>query len=134
MKAYKYKLRPNKQFVKQATRTLNVCRELYNACLEERGNVHRFNISITDNTSIQKDSVNYDCQKKQLQLITEDRPDLNDLHSQVLQDVVARADKAFQGFFDRLATAQTPGFPRFKSASRYDSFTYPQSGFDLKGD
>src|SRR5262249_20491499 len=26
---------------------------------------------------------------------------------------------------------ENPGYPRFRSRSRYDSFTYPQSGFDI---
>jgi putative transposase len=134
MKAYKFKLRRNKKFVEQATRTLDVCRELYNASLEERRNAHHFNQSITAKTSIQKASVNYYSQKKQLPLIKKDRPDLNEVHSQVLQDVIARVDKAYQGYFDRVAAGQKPGYPRFKGPTRYNSFTYTQSGFDLKGD
>lgn len=134
MKAYKYKLKANKKFIHEATRTLDVCRELYNACLQERRNVHRFNISISAKTWIQKVSVNYYSQKKQLPLIKKDRPDFNQVHSQVLQDVIARVDKAYQGFFDRIERGQTPGYPRFKGSRRYNSFTYTQSGFDLKGD
>jgi putative transposase len=62
----------------------------------------------------------------------QDIPRLKDIHSQVLQDVPRRLDKAFQSFFRRLKTGEQPGYPKFRSARRYDSFTYPQSGFSIK--
>src|SRR6516225_1048460 len=37
------------------------------------------------------------------------------------------------GLFFRCQRGQVPGFPRFRSESRYDSFTYPQAGFQLSG-
>lgn len=57
------------------------------------------------------------------------------VHSQVLQDVVKRLDRAFDAFFRRIKAGGTPGYPRFRSARRYDSFTYPQapSGCQLHG-
>src|SRR5260370_21987675 len=36
-----------------------------------------------------------------------------------------RLDPAFAGFFPRVKASQTPGFPRFKSISRWDSGEYP---------
>lgn len=134
VKAYKFKLKPNKKFEEEATRTLNTCRELYNACLEERRNAHQFNIRTTAKPSYKKASINLLSQNNQLPDVKKIRPDLKDVHSQVLQDVVARVDKAFDGFFQRVAEgAKSPGYPRFKGANRYNSFTYTQSGFDLKG-
>jgi putative transposase len=50
------------------------------------------------------------------------------IHSQVLQDVLTRLDKAYQAFFRRVKAGQTPGFPRFQARSRYHSFTYKQFG------
>jgi putative transposase len=44
-----------------------------------------------------------------------------------------RLDKAYQAFFERMKRGQNPGFPRFKGGHRYNSFTYPQSGFELDG-
>src|SRR5205823_5093717 len=71
-------------------------------------------------------------QANQLPEIKEARPELNDIHSQVLQDVLRRLDKAFQAFFRRVKERNCrAGFPRFKSQRRYDSFTYAQSGFSL---
>lgn len=68
-----------------------------------------------------------------LPLLKEERPTLRYVHSQVLQDIVIRLDKAFEAFFRRCAAGEKPGFPRFRSADRFDSFTYPQSGFCLVG-
>jgi len=53
------------------------------------------------------------------------------VHSQVLQETCQRVDLAFRAFFRRVKSGEAPGYPRFKSYGRYDSFTYPQSGFDL---
>ena len=50
----------------------------------------------------------------------------------MLQDVLRRLDKAFAAFFRRVSNGETPGYPRFKSTSRYHSFTYPdQAGWQL---
>lgn len=50
------------------------------------------------------------------------------VHSQVLQDVVFRLDKAFVAFFRRSREGNSsPGYPRCKSEGRYRSFTYPQA-------
>jgi putative transposase len=63
------------------------------------------------------------------------RPDLANVYSQTLQDVLHRVDRAFKAFFDRLKRADKghkPGFPRFRSYDRFNSFTYPQLGWSLQ--
>jgi putative transposase len=67
-------------------------------------------------------------QSAQLPAIKEVRPDYRDVHSQVLQDVLTRLDRAFQAFFRRVKDGETPGYPRFQGANRYSSFTYKQFG------
>lgn len=57
---------------------------------------------------------------------------MQQIHSQVLQDVLRRLDKAFQNFFRRVKSGEKPGYPRFKSKNRFKSITYPQSGFEVK--
>jgi len=59
--------------------------------------------------------------------------ELKNVHSGVLQHVVERLDKAYQAFFRRVKKGEKVGFPRFKPERRYNSFTYPQSGFSIKG-
>jgi putative transposase len=51
----------------------------------------------------------------------------------VLQDVLQRLERAFAAFFRRVRAGQTPGFPRFKSRDRYNSFTFKQTGWTLDG-
>lgn len=70
----------------------------------------------------------YEQQRALVELKTKDKH-LRAVHSQVLQDVVLRLDKAYQAFFVGLSRS-----PRFKRSGRYKSFTYPQSGFKLEGE
>ncbi|HEU0184501.1 MAG TPA: transposase [Blastocatellia bacterium] len=123
VKAYKYKLKTNAGFVAGCSATLDICRELYNAALQERRDAYRINGL----------SINYHAQAVQLPQIKQVREDVGELHSQVLQDALRRVDKAFNAFFRRCRNGETPGYPRFKPSSRYDSFTYPQSGFRVEG-
>jgi len=53
------------------------------------------------------------------------------VYSQTLCDVTKRIDLAFKAFFRRVKSGEKPGYPRFRSKFRYDSFTYPQFGFKL---
>lgn len=125
MQAYKYKVRtPNKQTVTKLENHLFLCAELYNAALQERRDAYKLN----------RVSLNYFDQANQLSDIKEVREDLNNVHSQVLQDVLKRVDKTFKSFFARIKRKEKAGFPRFKSAKKFDSFCFPQSGFKLNGD
>jgi putative transposase len=121
-KAFKYRLYPSKAQVTKLDATLALCRELYNAALQERRDAWRIN----------RTSLNYHAQAVQLPGIKALRPELGLVHSQVLQETLQRLDKAFDAFFCRLRIGRKPGFPRFRSRARYHSFTYPQSGFALE--
>lgn len=121
-KAYKLRLYPNKQQEEKLFWTLKRCRELYNAALSERKDAYR----------IAGKSISYYEQKRDLPEIKEIRPEYNDIHSQVLQDVLLRLQRAFDNFFRRVKKDQKPGYPRFQGRNRYDSFCYPQSGFVLE--
>jgi len=102
------------------TATLDVCRELYNAGLQERIEAWKCRTPVRV-----FDQIN------QLPEIKAVRADLAGVFSQVLQDTLRRLDKTYQAFFGRVQRGQKAGFPRFKGRNRYDSFTYPQSGFEL---
>jgi putative transposase len=67
-------------------------------------------------------------------MLKEQRPSLNSVHSQVLQNVAVRIDLAMNAFFRRIKEGEKPGYPRFRGAHRYDSFTFPQSGFSITHD
>jgi hypothetical protein len=45
VKAYKYKLKTKTKFVAACCATLDVCRELYNAALQERRDAYQINLS-----------------------------------------------------------------------------------------
>jgi putative transposase len=75
--------------------------------------------------------IHYYDQASQLPDIKDIRQEYQDIHSQVLQDVLRRVDKTFKAFFVRCKRGVTPGYPRFKGRDRYDSFTYPQGGYSL---
>lgn len=124
IKAYRFKIkRPSKTIVQNFEQTLELCRELYNAGLQERRDAWR----------IERKSINYFIQNKQLPDIKKFRPDIKFVYGQVLQDVLRRLDKTFQSFFGRMKRKENAGFPRFKNESSFDSFSYPQLGFILEG-
>jgi transposase len=117
-KAYKYKLRPTPEQARQLEQTLWRCRTLYNTALEERITAYR------------RCGVTLTCYQQQAELpdLKAAFPEYGDIHSQVLQDVLARLDTTYQAFFRRIKAGQTPGFPRFQGRNRYHSFTYKQYG------
>jgi len=123
MKAYKYKLQSSAKVIAIFESWLVLLCELYNAALQERRDAYRINHL----------SINYKSQANQLPEIKNDRPEFAHIHSQVIQNALKRVEFAFDNFFGRVKKGQKPGYPRFRSSSRYDSFTYPQSGFSLKG-
>ena len=59
------------------------------------------------------------------------KPELRSVYSQILQEVCTRVDLAFSAFFHRMKAEKKAGYPRFKGYGRYNSFTYPQTGFEL---
>jgi putative transposase len=117
-KTFKYKLKPTPEQERAMAFVLRRCRELYNAALHERKEAwQKCGVSVTVAN-----------QSAQLPAIKEVRPEYLDIHSQVLQDVLSRLDSAFQRFFARVKAGETPGYPRFHGANRYNSFTYKQFG------
>jgi len=117
LKAYRYKLEPNKQQRYAFARTLDVCRELYNDSLAQR------NLNYKSGNKCY-----YQEQQNELPALKVAFPVLKNVYSQVLQNVLNRLDKTFRNFFH-----SGFGFPRFKGQNRYDSFCYPQGGFSLSG-
>lgn len=103
--------------------TLRECRFLYNHLLEERRDVYE---------QTGKGPSMYSQINRFPELKAEHEP-LKHVYSQVLQNVAVRVDLAFKAFFRRVKSGDVPGYPRFRGANRYDSFTYPQSGFKVEG-
>src|SRR5258707_9682572 len=117
-KTFKYKLQPTTNQEGTMEFVVRRCRELYNAGLQERRDAWRMcGISLSRFG-----------QEAELKDIRAEMPEYAGIHSHVLQDVLARLEKAFQAFFRRIKNGETPGYPRFQGASRYNSFTYKQFG------
>jgi len=80
----------------------------------------------------EKKSVSKYDQINELPNLKKELPELKEINAQTLQDVPARIDKAFQGFFRRCKEKKSKaGFPRYKPINRYNSFTLTQSGWKL---
>ncbi|WP_242527392.1 RNA-guided endonuclease InsQ/TnpB family protein [Ktedonosporobacter rubrisoli] len=120
--ALKFRLSPNKAQEKMLFWTLSRCRELYNAGLSERRDSYKYTGK----------GVTYYEQKRDLpEIKAMIRPEYQNIHSQVLQDVLNRLDKAYKAFFRRIQNGEKPGHPRFQGRNRYTSFTYTQGGYTL---
>jgi putative transposase len=141
-KAFKYRLSPTRAQEQKLLWTLTRCREVYNAALTERRDAYHFHVRQHPNyydpeirARLTKElTVNYYGQKRDATLMKEVREEYQDIHSQVLQDVLLRLDRAFAAFFRRVKNGETPGYPRFQGRNRYNSFTYPQGGYSLTQD
>ena len=122
-KAFQYRIYPTPKQEQTLLFVLRRCRELSNSALEERHAHYQ----------MRHIGIGYTRQAAELPDIKAAFPAYQDIHSQVLQDVLRRVDKTFAAFFRRVRNGETPGYPRFKATNRYRSFTYPQSGFALAG-
>ena len=142
LRAYKYRLYPTKKQTQKLQWTLDRARELYNAALQERRDAYEIKVKRHPNSHdeatrkqlTKEHALTYNQQATQLPEIKRVRPEYYDIHSQVLQDVLRRVDKAYNAFFRRIKEGKTPGYPRFQGYGRYESFTFPQSGFSLTED
>ena len=122
LKTYKYRLYPTKKQIEKLEWTLETCRILYNSCLVDRNRHYKETGKGLSRIDQQKILVS---DKKNITYLT-------GIHSQVLQEVLFRVEKAYKSFFRRLKDKKgKAGYPRFKNYGRYDSITYTQSGFEI---
>jgi len=120
-KTFKYRLYPTKLQITKINNILEQTRWVYNETLVLRKNAWES----------EKESISlYDTQRYLTEWKSQ-KPELNDVFSQVLQNAQLRVDLAFKAFWRRCKAKENPGFPRFKGRGQYNSITYPQSGFRL---
>jgi len=115
-KTFKYRLRPTAAQCTALQLQLNACRWIYNKTLEVRRDAWN---------NEQKSLSRYDTNKSLTQWKQENEW-LKNGHAQAMQDAQKRVDLAFRAFFRRVKANEKPGYPRFRGAQRYNSFTYPQ--------
>lgn len=127
IKTFEFRLRENRAFVEAAERTLDGCRFLYNSALEQR-------IRVYEATG---KGIGFVEQCRQLTDARAELPEVAHIYRDIQTDALKRLDKAFDAFFRRLKSGETPGFPRFKGRDRYDSFgcaRRERDPFPIKGD
>ena len=117
-RADKFRVRPTARQHVALGQCLASHRELYNAGLQERRDAWR----------LQGTGVSYGDQSAQLKEIRQIRPDVAVWSFSSQQATLRRLNRAFAGFFRRVRVGETPGFPRFKSAHRFDSVEWPRDG------
>jgi putative transposase len=128
-KTFQFRIYPNKNQEVKLNRTLTTCRHLYNDSLAERKRQAELNeLERTFGVTPwgKPEWINYYDQADEL---TETKtPFQKEVFSQVLQNVLKRVDRSFKNFYNGF------GYPRFQGRNRYNSFTYPQSGFGLENE
>ena len=152
--SYVYKLRPNSHQSQQMDEWLDMLRSLYNWLLADRIDGYQmcfvegeycdirtkrihypFSCAINKNTKLATSPWKKNGKKRNAGLIQDaylaelkkDRPWYKSIHSNSLQLLIARLNKAYDGFF------QGKGFPKFKNRSRFRSFQYKPGDVEIKG-
>jgi len=123
-KVYAYRLYPSQSQEKRLFDTLETCRQFYNDLLEER----------RDAWANEQRSVSKVEQLRKVKELKATNPYARNIHSHVLQVVVADLDRAFQAFFRRVKSGEKPGYPRFKGKNRFSSFGFKEYGNGFKID
>jgi putative transposase len=114
--AFKYRLYPTSGQKTRLNRSLLLMCQLYNNLKAEELRRYREEHKSTSLTTFRALALDARKGNKELQSI----------YSQVVQNVGDRLHRSFRNFFEERAR-----FPKWKKAQRYNSLTYPQSGFNL---
>jgi putative transposase len=123
-KGFVFRLFPSDSQKARLEAVRETCRHFYNDCLRQRKDAYQLNgVSITKTMQLRKVKVEKDTS-----------PYAADIHSHILQNVVADLDKAFQAFFRRVQAGEEPGYPRFKKRNRFRGFGFKEYGNGFKID
>jgi putative transposase len=114
LRVYRYRLRPTAAQERALFGQLNICRELYNAALQER----------RDAWKKQHVGVSKKTQAHELVEVRALREDVAAVHNHLLQDALTRIERAYSAFFRRCKAGEKPGYPRFKGRGQYRTLTY----------
>ncbi len=121
---FKYHLYPSKAQAKNLSLVLEIARQFYNMCVGERKWAY----------DLEGRSVGKYEQLARVKHYKATFPQARQVHSHVLQVVVADCDRAFAAFFRRVKAGETPGYPRFKGRNHFHSFAFKQFGVGAKLD
>src|ERR1019366_3778714 len=124
-RTFRYRLHPTFRQTQALLHQLDYQRELYNAALEERVGAWKW----------ERRSVSYVDQCRTLTGLREVRPEVLASGIPLCRGTLKRLDRAFAAFYRRVKLGATPGFPRFKSARRFNSLEWEDaSGWKVKAE
>jgi putative transposase len=113
LRAFELRLKPKAAERTKLEHILADSCETYNAALQERRDAWKI---------CQKRITYYDQQSELTELRKDPRFEV--IAVDIQREPLRRVDHAFKGFFRRVKAGQKPGYPRFKSRDRYDSFAW----------
>lgn len=122
IKTFVFRLYPTKAQAQSLSETIETVRRWYNECLAERKTAYE----------TEKRSVSKFAQLAKVKDYKANNPYAAGIHSHILQVATSDLDKAFQAFFRRVKSGETPGYPRFKSKDRFDSIGLKEYGNGFK--
>ena len=125
-RVFAYKMKPTAAQEAGLVRYLDATRHLYNAALEHRIAVYR-----TTGRSVSR----YEQEREIKEVRT--LPGWEALaacNTNPLHDAIIQLDKSYQAFFRRVRQGEKAGFPRFKSAHRWNSFIFATYGSGVRLD
>src|SRR5712692_8276654 len=120
-RTYRYRIYPTAEQRRRLEGHLRFACELYNAALEQRRDAYR----------CRRQSITYAAQCRDLTEVRAAGVGPPGMSCHAMRDPLRRLDRAFTAFFQRVRVGANPGYPRFRSARRYDSLT-SDTGFDLR--
>ena len=129
LRTFRYPLHPTAAQGATLVSWLGTCQQLYNADLQHRRDFwehEKQQRQAALDRGIKRSharSVTYKSQTAELTALRQSDPAwLGAVPVEIERSALRRCDRAFKGFFSRAKKGQTPGFPRFRSRDRYDSF------------
>jgi len=109
------RLYPTTSQTTRLTMMLDVTRQLYNAALEHRRDAYRK----------ARISISVGAQHRELTEIRAEDCRVAAVYRECEDGALHRLDLAMKAFFRRCKHGKTPGFPRFRSRSRWETIDFP---------
>ena len=113
LRSFELRLKPSAAQRAELAHILADSCETYNAALQER----------RDAWKLCQKRITYHDQQAELTELRKDSQ-FSTIAVDIQREPLRRVDRAFQAFFRRVKAGQKPGYPRFRSRDRYDSFAW----------
>ncbi len=128
--AYQFQLLPASDHRCRMSKWLDMLRHQYNYLLADRFDWYEMNrcsinaCPLVCSIAPPREQPEYYGQKRSLVSLKAEREWYQDIHADVLQDMVKRVDLAFSRFIKGDSSGKRSGKPRFKGKNRYRTFAY----------